>query len=337
MAMIARQCPQHRVTVVDINAERIAQWNSDNLPIYEPGLDEIVKAVRGSNLFFSTDVPPAIREADIIFVCVNTPTKTFGAGAGMAADLQYWERTARQILEHSEVHKIIVEKSTLPVRTAQAMERILDAADGKRIRFEVLSNPEFLAEGTAIARPRASRPGPDRLPGDRSGAWPRATSSSAIYAHWVPARPDHHHQPLERRALQARRQRLPGPAHLLDQHHLGPLREDRGRRRRGGPRRRHRLADRPQLPQRLRRASAAPASRRTSSTSSISAATTACTRWPTTGSRSSGSTSTSRALRQRKMLGGDVQHRGRTSKIALFGFAFKADTGDTRESPGHPA
>jgi len=149
MAMIAHKCPQYKVTVVDINPDKIAGWNSDDLPIYEPGLCEIVKKTRGKNLFFDTDIGKGIRESEIIFVSVNTPTKTFGAGAGMAADLQYWEKTARQILQCSISSKIIVEKSTLPVKTALAMERILSSSDN-RIQFEVLSNPEFLAEGTAI-------------------------------------------------------------------------------------------------------------------------------------------------------------------------------------------
>jgi UDPglucose 6-dehydrogenase len=149
MAMIAFKCPQYRINVVDINPEKISQWNSASLPIYEPGLDEIVKKARGRNLFFSDDIEAGIKEADIIFVSVNTPTKTYGVGAGMAADLQYWEKTARQILECADSSKIIVEKSTLPVKTAQAMERILNSGkDG--IRFDVLSNPEFLAEGTAV-------------------------------------------------------------------------------------------------------------------------------------------------------------------------------------------
>ena len=149
MAMIAHKCPQYKVTVVDINPMRISQWNSDVLPIYEPGLDEIVQAAKGRNLFFSTEIERGIKESHIIFVSVNTPTKTFGAGAGMAADLQYWEKTARQIMHNAESDKIIVEKSTLPVKTALAMERILISTDN-HIRFDVLSNPEFLAEGTAI-------------------------------------------------------------------------------------------------------------------------------------------------------------------------------------------
>lgn len=149
MAMIAYKCPDLRVTVVDINSERIDAWNSDDLPIYEPGLDEIVKKTRGKNLFFATDIENQIRQNDIIFVSVNTPTKMFGAGAGMAADLQFWEKTARQILKHSRSSKIVIEKSTLPVKTALAMERILGNTKGK-VKFEVLSNPEFMAEGTAI-------------------------------------------------------------------------------------------------------------------------------------------------------------------------------------------
>ena len=183
MAMIALRCPQYKVTVVDINPQRIAQWNSDNLPIYEPDLDEVVKAARGRNLFFSTEIDRNIREADIIFVSVNTPTKTFGAGAGMAADLQYWEKTARQIRDNSDSPKIVVEKSTLPVKTALAMERIL-TSDSK-VHFEVLSNPEFLAEGTAIK----DLENPDRvLIGSReteSGLKARAELVE-IYANWVP-------------------------------------------------------------------------------------------------------------------------------------------------------
>ncbi len=149
MAMIALKNPDYKVIVVDINKERIKAWNSDNLPIYEPGLLEIVRKIRDKNLFFSTDVENGIKEAHIIFVSVNTPTKTFGYGAGYAADLQYWEKTARQILKLSNASKIIVEKSTLPVKTAEAMERILNSNDNG-ITFDVLSNPEFLAEGTAV-------------------------------------------------------------------------------------------------------------------------------------------------------------------------------------------
>jgi UDPglucose 6-dehydrogenase len=183
MAMIARKCPDYKVTVVDINKARIEAWKSQNIPIYEPGLDELVFATRDKNLFFSTDVDAGIREADIIFVCVNTPTKNFGEGTGKAADLQYWEKTARQILANSEAGKIVVEKSTLPVRTAEAMERILNAND-KGLHFDVLSNPEFLAEGTAVK----DLENPDRvLVGSRET--PEGLSARKdvvdIYAHWV--------------------------------------------------------------------------------------------------------------------------------------------------------
>lgn len=184
MAMIAFKCPHCRVTVVDINPERIAAWNSDHLPIYEPGLDKLIAATRGRNLFFSTDIKAGIQENEIIFVSVNTPTKTFGLGAGMAADLQHWEKTARQILEFSESSKIVIEKSTLPVKTALAMERILNCRENG-IRFDVLSNPEFLAEGTAIRDLEQ----PDRiLIGSRetpSGLKARETLAE-IYAAWVP-------------------------------------------------------------------------------------------------------------------------------------------------------
>jgi len=149
MAMIACKCPQYRVVVVDIDKEKIKAWNSSSLPIFEPGLDDIVKKSRGKNLFFSTEIEKGIQESEIIFVSVNTPTKTFGQGAGRAADLQYWEKTAREILAYSQDSKVVVEKSTLPVRTASAMERILNE-NSKGMHFEVVSNPEFLAEGTAM-------------------------------------------------------------------------------------------------------------------------------------------------------------------------------------------
>ena len=150
MAVVAKMNPDRKVVVVDINKSRIAAWNSKNfaLPIYEPGLVDIVKEVRGKNLFFSTDIDKAIRECDIIFVGVNTPTKMFGRGKGRASDLQYWEATARNIKKIAKTPKIVVEKSTLPVRTAAAMEAILNSEDDGK--FTVLSNPEFLAEGTAI-------------------------------------------------------------------------------------------------------------------------------------------------------------------------------------------
>lgn len=184
MAVIARKCPQYKLTVVDVDPERITQWNSSKLPIYEPGLNEIINETRGRNLFFSTDIEKGIRENDIIFVSVNTPTKNFGAGAGMAADLQFWERTARQILKHSQSPKIVIEKSTVPVKTALAMERILSQPkDG--IFFDVVSNPEFLAEGSAIRDLEE----PDRiLIGSRGTAQGIKARDALveIYANWVP-------------------------------------------------------------------------------------------------------------------------------------------------------
>ena len=184
MAVIAKHCPQHRVVVVDINEARIAAWQSDRLPIYEPGLKEVVAQSLNRNLFFSTDVDRGIAEADIIFVSVNTPTKTFGQGAGRAADLQFWEKTARQIIENSTSPKIVVEKSTLPVRTAEAMERILNN-NARGLHFDVLSNPEFLAEGTAIMDMEE----PDRvLIGGRATPTAQASIHTLVdlYANWVP-------------------------------------------------------------------------------------------------------------------------------------------------------
>ncbi len=184
MAMIAYKCPDYRITVVDTNSDRIDAWNSSELPVYEPGLDKIIKKTRGRNLFFAKDIENQIKENDIIFVSVNTPTKTYGAGADMAADLQYWEKTARQILKYSRSSKIVIEKSTLPVKTALAMEKILSSGKG-RIKFEVLSNPEFMAEGTAIE----DLENPDRvLIGShetKSGLEARAQLIE-IYIRWIP-------------------------------------------------------------------------------------------------------------------------------------------------------
>jgi len=184
MAIIADKCPDYKIIVADINKQRIKDWTSDELPIYEPGLLEVVKRARGRNLFFTTDINSAIREASIIFVSVNTPTKTFGEGAGKASNLQYWELTARNIVDQAEDDKIIVEKSTLPVRTAEAMSRIL-CSNTKGLNFEVLSNPEFLAEGTAIR----DLEDPDRV---LIGAMKTPKGQKAlqkvvdIYKHWVP-------------------------------------------------------------------------------------------------------------------------------------------------------
>ncbi len=184
MAKIAQKCPDITVTVVDINSKRIAAWQSDELPVFEPGLLDVVKQGRGRNLFFSTDVERGIREADILFMCLPTPTKTYGEGAGSAADLAYIEVSARQIAEVSEGEKIIVEKSTVPVRTADAIKRILDARQNG-CRFHVLSNPEFLAEGTAMA----DLENPDRvlIGGERTPDGQRAIQALAdVYARWVP-------------------------------------------------------------------------------------------------------------------------------------------------------
>ena len=172
--------------MVDISQPRIDAWNSDKLPIYEPGLDEVVKSARGRNLFFSTDVAGAIEKADIIFVSVNTPTKTRGVGAGSAADLTYWEGAARVIAQSSKSSKIIVEKSTVPVKTAEAIEKVLVGnCPDKSIRFDILSNPEFLAEGTAIDDLKK----PDRvlIGGRQTPAGKAAMAALAdVYANWVP-------------------------------------------------------------------------------------------------------------------------------------------------------
>jgi len=185
MAMIAKFCPEHTVTVVDINKERIERWNSNDLPIFEPGLLEVVQKTRGKNLFFHTDIAGKIAEADIIFVSVNTPTKKFGEGAGKAADLQFWEKTSRDILQNSRKPEVIVvEKSTLPVRTAEAMARILESGNSTT-KFSVVSNPEFLAEGTAIH----DLLNPDRvlIGGEKNENGHKAANTVAeLYAHWVP-------------------------------------------------------------------------------------------------------------------------------------------------------
>lgn len=183
MAVIAQKCPHIKVTVVDLNEARIAAWNDDNLdnlPVYEPGLDKVVAEARGRNLFFSTNVDQAIDEAQMIFISVNTPTKNYGAGKGMAADLKYIELCARQIARVSKQDKIVVEKSTLPVRTAEAIKNILDNT-GNGVQFQILSNPEFLAEGTAVEDLHA----PDRvlIGGEDQEA---IQSLFDIYSNWVP-------------------------------------------------------------------------------------------------------------------------------------------------------
>jgi len=185
MAVIAQKCKDVQVTVVDINPERIAAWNSDDLPVYEPGLLEVVKEARGRNLFFSTEVDQGIREADMVFISVNTPTKEYGVGKGRAADLKYVEKCARRIAEVSESDKIVVEKSTLPVRTAESIRSILEGQGNSKAKFQVLSNPEFLAEGTAIDDLNT----PDRvlIGGGQDEAGKAAIQKLVdVYAHWVP-------------------------------------------------------------------------------------------------------------------------------------------------------
>ena len=184
MAMIAHKCREHTVTVVDINQARIDAWNSDQLPIFEPGLNDIVQGARGKNLFFSADIDTAIREAEMIFLSVNTPTKTYGVGAGRAADLRYLEKCARKIAEVAEDDKIVVEKSTLPVRTAESVKRILDS-NSKGRKFQILSNPEFLAEGTAMEDLEV----PDRVligGAQTTGGKAAIQKLVDIYATWVP-------------------------------------------------------------------------------------------------------------------------------------------------------
>ena len=187
MAIIAQKCPHIKVTVVDLNEKRIAAWNDadvNNIPIYEPGLSDVVAEARGRNLFFSTEVDKAIDEAQMIFISVNTPTKTYGVGKGMAADLKYIELCARQIARVAKNDKIVVEKSTLPVRTASAIKDILDNT-GNGVQFQILSNPEFLAEGTAVEDLFA----PDRvlIGGDTTSEGQNAIQKLVdVYANWVP-------------------------------------------------------------------------------------------------------------------------------------------------------
>lgn len=187
MAVIAKQSPEITVNVVDVNQDRIDAWNDsnlDNLPVFEPGLAEVIEKARGKNLFFSTDIEKAIEEAEMIFIAVNTPTKTYGEGKGQAADLKYVELCARQIAKVAKTDKIVVEKSTLPVRTAEAIQSILDLT-GNGVKFEVLSNPEFLAEGTAIQ---------DLFKSDRVLIGGQQTESGKeaidklveIYTNWIP-------------------------------------------------------------------------------------------------------------------------------------------------------
>ena len=183
MAMIAKKCVDTKVTVVDLNQDRIDAWNSDQLPIYEPGLLDVVKSARGRNLFFTTDIDQTLQDSDIIFISVNTPTKDYGSGKGKAADLRFVESCARNIAKVGGGNKIVVEKSTVPVRTAQMVKEILNEANNG-FTYQVLSNPEFLAEGTAIA----DLENPDRvlIGGEQTPEGKSAIEKVAsLYAQWI--------------------------------------------------------------------------------------------------------------------------------------------------------
>jgi len=189
MAVIADNCPEMKVTLVDLNVERINNWNDEDLkklPVYEPGLKELIKKNRNKNLFFTTNIKDSVSEADIIFISVNTPTKTKGLGAGYASDLKWVESSARTVAEYASGHTIIVEKSTVPVRTAELIKRILsscinDSEKHATRTFSVLSSPEFLAEGTAIK----DLENPDRvlIGGEDENA---IKQLSSLYQRWIP-------------------------------------------------------------------------------------------------------------------------------------------------------
>uniref|UniRef100_A0AAG5D5J1 UDP-glucose 6-dehydrogenase n=1 Tax=Anopheles atroparvus TaxID=41427 RepID=A0AAG5D5J1_ANOAO len=186
-SVMALKCPDIKITVVDRSTERIAQWNSDKLPIYEPGLDEVVRQCRNRNLFFSTDIETAIQEAELIFISVNTPTKTYGNGRGRAADLKFVEGCARMIADMSQNSKIVVEKSTVPVRAAESIMHILKANHKPGVKYDILSNPEFLAEGTAVEDLLK----PDRvlIGGEQTPEGQAAIEKLCwVYEHWIPKR-----------------------------------------------------------------------------------------------------------------------------------------------------
>jgi len=187
MPMIAKHCPDYTITVVDLDVSKIAAWNSDSLPIHEPGLLQIVLEQRGKNLFFSSEVDKCTAEADILFVCIPTPTKSYGRGAGYAYDMAFWESVGRNIAKVSTSNKIVVEKSTVPVTTADQLTKLLyNLSPHKDVKFEVLSNPEFLAEGTAMR----DLENPDRvlIGGNEGTEEGRAAIEelAKIYAHWIP-------------------------------------------------------------------------------------------------------------------------------------------------------
>ena len=184
-AVLAQNCPNTTFNVVDLSETRIAAWNSDSLPIYEPGLQEIIEDVRGRNLFFSTDCKTAIEQAQIIYIAVNTPTKIHGRGAGAAADLTFVESAAKLVAAHSRGHKIIVEKSTVPLGTAHFLEKLLKAIAQPGATFEIVSSPEFLAEGTAITDLKT----PDRVligHADSLRGQQAAKALISMYGTWIP-------------------------------------------------------------------------------------------------------------------------------------------------------
>ena len=186
MAVIALKCPDIKVTVVDADPDKIQMWNSDSLPVYEPGLYDIVKKTRNKNLFFSDNINKSIRDSEMIFIAVNTPTKTSGPGKGMQADISNVVKCAKKIAAVAESDKIVIEKSTLPIRTAEKIKEILDKSENN-LKFEILSNPEFLAEGTAIQ---------DLFKSDRVLIGREETKSGIkaskflkeIYERWIPKR-----------------------------------------------------------------------------------------------------------------------------------------------------
>jgi len=251
IAVMARHCPEYRFVVTDVDAAKIQAWQSDRLPVYEPGLDELVAQTLNRNLFFSTDISRAIREADIVFVSVNTPTKTFGRGAGRAADLQYWEKTARHILEAATTDKVVVEKSTLPVRTAAAMGRILHAG-GRRGSLRGGLEP-----GVHGGRHGGGRPGETGSRVDRGEKHTRRPGRRRERRGHLPALgsagEDHHHGGLVQRTVETGGQCVPGPAGQFDQCRLGDLRGHRRGRAGGVPRRRHGPPHRKPLPGSRRR------------------------------------------------------------------------------------
>ena len=190
MAVIAKNCPEILINVVDVDKKRIEAWNNSelsNLPVFEPGLSQIIFETRNKNLFFSTNVKQSIESADLVFISVNTPTKTKGLASGKASDLKWVEKCARQVAEYAKGNTLVVEKSTLPVRTAEVIKKILLESQSKLPKggvdktFDILSNPEFLAEGTAINDLLK----PDRvlIGGDKAEA---IDALSNIYEKWVP-------------------------------------------------------------------------------------------------------------------------------------------------------